>query len=391
MRFIHTSDWHLGHQFFEHDRHQEHLAFFEWLITTAETQQIDLLIVSGDIYHTATPSALSERLLYQFIKDFHSRMPKAHVVITAGNHDSPNRILAAQSLLANFNTHVIGRFNPQMPEQTVIKLPFANVVAMPYLRHADIASLSNHYPEAVHKAYQLAYAALPETPQPTIVMGHLHARGGAISADSERNLVFGGDDAISTDVFGDAFDYIALGHLHRAQKLGESQAIRYSGSPLPMSFSERHYQHQVLLGELTDELVVNPLYIPRRNDIVMIPEQGGGTLDEIEQAIAELEDGQYPAYLKVRLKASETDSAFRQRIDEALEGKQVYFCGVERVKAKLASKEEEQLESLESVAELNAETLLTYAFENHKNFDADTLTDELKALFEDVVKEVGQA
>ena len=126
MKVLHTSDWHLGQQFYEHDRRDEHAAFFTWLLSTLVEQHIDILLVAGDIYHTATPSASAENQLYQFIKDAKKRCPQLHVVIIAGNHDSANRILAAQPLLAQFDTHVVGRFEVTDPANTVIEINTQN-------------------------------------------------------------------------------------------------------------------------------------------------------------------------------------------------------------------------------------------------------------------------
>ena len=261
MKVLHTSDWHLGQQFYEHDRRVEHQAFFTWLLATLVEQQIDLLLVAGDIYHTATPSASAENQLYQFIKDAKKASPQLHVVIIAGNHDSANRILAAQPLLAQFDTHVVGRFDVATPNETVITINTngkrAVIVAMPFLRASDVSLLSQtesgpSYAQGVSKAYELALEHannINEQNSPLIVMGHLHAKGGDISSDSERNLVIGGEESISANVFGKQANYVALGHLHKAQQVAKSDFIRYSGTPIPMSFSERNYTHQVNVVE----------------------------------------------------------------------------------------------------------------------------------------------
>jgi len=390
MKVLHTSDWHLGQQFYEHDRRHEHHAFFSWLLTTLVNQQIDLLLVAGDIYHTATPSASAENQLYQFIKNAKAQCPQLHVVIIAGNHDSANRILAAQPLLAQFDTHVVGRFDPAKPSDVVITInnddKRAVVLAMPFLRTSDISTLSQtengpSYAQGVAKAYELALEhalTLNAENTPLIVMGHLHAKGGNISGDSERNLVIGGEEAISALVFGKQANYVALGHLHKAQLVAKNEQIRYSGTPIPMSFSERKYTHQVNVVEFSEQknqplnTTVNPLYIPR---------------------LAEVDTQQYEIapYLRVKLKSSDIDTTFREQIEQALQGKQVNFCGIERVRDQQVSNSSETVfEDLSFVEMLNPISLLEQAFNNDKDMAAATVSNELKALLTDVIEELEQ-
>ena len=142
MKVLHTSDWHLGQQFYEHHRVQEHQHFLDWLVTTLQQQAIDLLLVAGDIYHTATPPSSAEQQLYQFIKQAKQACPELHIVIIAGNHDSANRIETAKPLLKQFDTHVIGRYDKAEPSTCLVNIETENgkaqVVAMPFLRPADV-------------------------------------------------------------------------------------------------------------------------------------------------------------------------------------------------------------------------------------------------------------
>ncbi|MBH0062521.1 exonuclease SbcCD subunit D C-terminal domain-containing protein [Pseudoalteromonas sp. NZS71] len=409
MKVLHTSDWHLGQQFYEHDRRVEHQAFFTWLLATLVEQQIDLLLVAGDIYHTATPSASAENQLYQFIKDVKKACPLLHVVIIAGNHDSANRILAAQPLLAQFDTHVVGRFDVATPDETVITINTngkrAVIVAMPFLRASDVSLLSQtengpSYAQGVSKAYELALKqALNENEQnsPLIVMGHLHAKGGDVSSDSERNLVIGGEESISANVFGKQANYVALGHLHKAQQVAKSDVIRYSGTPIPMSFSERNYTHQVNVVEfIIDEkqhisTTVNPLYIPRSADVIILPKGECVPLNELCEQIKALDTAQntIAPYLRVKLKSSDTDTTFREQIEQALEGKHIKFCGIERVREQSAQNDDNTVfEDLSEVEMLNPLNLLEQAFANDKDMAGQSVPDELKALLSDVINEL---
>jgi exonuclease SbcD len=409
MKVLHTSDWHLGQQFYEHDRREEHQAFFTWLLATLVEQQIDLLLVAGDIYHAATPSASAENQLYQFIKDAKKQCPQLHVVIIAGNHDSANRILAAQPLLAQFDTHVVGRFDVSAPSDIILEVNIndkrAVIAAMPFLRSSDISSLSQtengpSYAQGVAKAYELALNhayKINKQNAPLIVMGHLHAKGGDISSDSERNLVIGGEESISANVFGSKANYVALGHLHKAQQVAKNETIRYSGTPIPMSFSERNYTHQVNIIEfISDEkknisTTVNPLYIPRSADVIILPKGECVPLDELCKQIKTLDIAQNTVapYLRVKLKSSDTDTTFREQIEQALEGKNVKFCGIERVREQSDNTSSDAVfEDLSEIEMLNPQNLLEQAFANDKDMAGQSVPDELKALLNEVISEL---
>ena len=409
MKVLHTSDWHLGQQFYEHDRRVEHQAFFTWLLATLVEQQIDLLLVAGDIYHTATPSASAENQLYQFIKDAKKHCPHMHVVIIAGNHDSANRILAAQPLLAQFDTHVVGRFDVSAPGDIIIEINTNNkravIAAMPFLRSSDVSSLSQtkngpSYAQGVANAYELALEhayKINEQNSPLIVMGHLHAKGGDISSDSERNLVIGGEESISANVFGNKANYVALGHLHKAQQVAKNEAIRYSGTPIPMSFSERNYTHQVNVIEFKSDkkksisTTVNPLYIPRSADVIILPKGECVPLNDLCEQIKALDTSQHTIapYLRVKLKSSDTDTTFREQIEQALEGKHVKFCGIERVREQTTHTDNDTVfEDLSEVEMLNPLNLLEQAFANDKDMAGQSVPDELKVLLNDVISEL---
>ena len=377
MKVLHTSDGHLGQQFYEHNRTQEHNAFLSWLCDTLTEQVIDVLVIAGDIYHTATPPAYAEQQLYTFIKQAKASRPALQVVIIAGNHDSANRIETAKPLLQAFDTHVVGRYNKHAPEDVVLSITSEQgpltVVAMPFLRAGDL-TLDNQLPDAYQQGVSAAYHqsishALSIKQGPLLVMGHLHAKGGDISSDSERNIAIGGFDSINASIFSDHADYVALGHLHKSQRVAKSEFIRYCGTPMPMSFSERHYQHQVLIAQFNAQTCtsVTPLLVPRYQDVCLLPEKGSATLDELCELISQLpsEQDTPPLYVRLRLNATETDSQFRAKIDEALAGKHVLFCGIERVRTNADHDQQAQFDDLGRVEQLDPAQLLDLAFKHH--------------------------
>lgn len=373
MKVLHTSDWHLGQQFYEHHRTQEHQYFLDWLVETLCREQIDLLLVAGDIYHTATPPSFAEQQLYQFIKQAKQACPALHIVIIAGNHDSANRIETAKPLLKQFDTYVIGRYDKTAPESCLIKIETDNgnaqVVAMPFLRPADVTLDTQNdkaYQQGVARAYQSVITLCDHNTAPIIVMGHLHAKGGTISEDSERNISIGGFDAVTAEVFTDKADYVALGHLHKAQVVAKCDAKRYCGTPMPMSFSEKNYQHQVLVCEFNGKTCesVNPLYTPRLRELIVLPEKGGADIDALCNQIEQLDLTQYQAspYLRLRLNASETDSQFREKISTSLKDKDILFCGIERVQDSQLQDDEVIFQDLGQVEKLNPLDLLELVY-----------------------------
>jgi exonuclease SbcD len=377
MKVLHTSDWHLGQQFYEHNRTQEHSAFLSWLCDTLSEQAIDVLVIAGDIYHTATPPAYAEQQLYTFIKQAKTHRPTLKIVIIAGNHDSANRIETAKPLLHAFDTQVVGRYNKHSPEDVVLSIATEQgpltVVAMPFLRAGDLwldSQLPDAYQQGVSDAYQNSIAhALSVKQGPLLIMGHLHAKGGDISSDSERNISIGGFDSINASIFSDHADYVALGHLHKSQRVAKSEFIRYSGTPMPMSFSERHYQHQVLIAEFNAHtcISVTPLMVPRHQELCLLPEKGSASLDELCELISQLPNEKMtpPPYVRLRLNATETDSQFRAKVDEALAEKQVLFCGIERVKINHDNDQQAQFDDLGTVEQLDPVQLLQLAFQQH--------------------------
>ena len=261
MKILHTADWHIGQRLHERQRTEEHKAFLDWLLNTIQEHQIELLLVSGDIFDTSLPSAESTNLYYRFLYRLFDETD-AYTVITAGNHDSPRHLEAPREFLKMGRIHVVGLANEA--DECVFALPPDNprvaVAAVPYLSESDLRHLSyeteadrsERYREWFKAFYADCVAAMP-VELPKILMGHLFVQGGKIS-DSERNVQIGGATATHVGDFPENVSYVALGHLHRPQTIGGTDyPIRYSGSPIPMRFNETGYRKKVYLLELSDD------------------------------------------------------------------------------------------------------------------------------------------
>ena len=271
LTILHTSDWHLGRRLYGRMRYEEFEAFLRWLQDTISAQQVDVLIVAGDIFDTMTPSNRAQALYYKFLGKV-SKSCCQHIVIVAGNHDSPTFLDAPSNVLKFLNVHVIGTACEDLNDEVMVLddtdgNPHCIIAAVPYLRDRDvrgsqagesadskdanvIKGIRAHY-DGVAEIARAKQAELAKTHQrqiPIIATGHLFAAGSKTTEDDGvRDLYVGNLGQISADMFNNGFDYVALGHLHVPQRVGGRENIRYSGSPIAMGFGEAKQQKQVLL------------------------------------------------------------------------------------------------------------------------------------------------
>lgn len=350
MRLLHTSDWHLGQNFKGYDRHAEHQAFLDWLLKTLDERQIDALLVAGDIFDQANPSASAQTLFYRFLAQARMHCPLLDIVVIAGNHDSAARIDAPHAVLIELGVHVVGHFNAraELDAATLqrICVPLkrrdgsvgAWALALPFLRPGDLANAQGDgYASGVRAAYQhVVDAALVrrEPDQALVAMGHLHVQGATVSEDSERRLVIGGEEALDANIFPPELAYVALGHLHKPQSVGHER-IRYCGSPLPLSFSEIRYPHQVIEIDLDGDTVtsVHTHLIPRPAQILRVPDKPKPLAEALEDLraliISDAPEGLEPL-LEVQILESIAPTDLRAQVDDALTGKRVRLTGITR-------------------------------------------------------------
>jgi exonuclease SbcD len=241
MRLLHTADWHLGARLIERERLTEHAAFLDWLIETLRSEKIDALLLSGDVFDAANPPQDAVALYFDFLKRL-ADLKTVKAVITGGNHDSASHLNAPRELLRRFEVHVFGHAG-----DNVVDLGDVIVAAVPFLRERDLrqatageamSDVQSQVRSAIREHYTAQLAACRDIAQqrPVIAMGHLTVLG-ATTSDSERDIHIGNLGAVGADIFA-GFDYTALGHLHRPQRVGGQETVRYSGSPIALSFSE---------------------------------------------------------------------------------------------------------------------------------------------------------
>lgn len=331
MKLLHTSDWHIGRTLCGRKRYDEHDLFLTWLSETIQKNEIDVLLVSGDIFDTTAPSNRAQELYYQFLHKVSASNCK-HIVIIAGNHDSPSFLNAPKELLKVLNVHVVGNVPQDLNDEVIVLYdqqhnPELIVCAVPYLRDKDIRSAEagesiddkgSKLVAGMIKHYA-AVGLLADTKRielgkeiPIVGMGHLFTSGGQIvDDDGVRDLYIGTLAYLPANTFPDCFDYTALGHLHIPQKVMDTETIRYSGSPLPMGFGESHHKRSVLQVDINNgNTTVIPIEVPR----FQLFESIKGDWDHISHRLTELSEADINVWLEIIYTGDEVISDLQDRL-----------------------------------------------------------------------------
>ena len=361
MRILHTSDWHLGQHFMGKSREAEHLLFIQWLLKTVNDQKVDAVLIAGDIFDTGTPPSYARKLYNQFIVDLQSTCCR-QLVIVGGNHDSVATLNESRDLLACLNTHVIGGVLEKTEDQ-IVPLNDANgqpeavVCAIPYIRPRDVLQSQAGDSEtdkqlalqnAIADHYKTAFELASEHSLPVIATGHLTTVGGQLT-ESVREIYIGTLSAFPVNAFP-AADYIALGHLHRAQTVAGQENIRYSGSPIPLSFDEMSRQKQVVLVDVSKDepVTITELDVPLFRPLKTIKGEMGSIKHQLQllDSTSELNP-----WLEIVIETEGYVSDLQEQIDNLVADLPVEVLRVRRVREKsaaaLARKETETLDELD--------------------------------------------
>ncbi len=446
MRILHTSDWHLGQHFIGKSRAAEHQAFFSWLKQQIISLDIDVVLVAGDIFDTATPPSYARELYHQLIVDL---QPTAvQLVLLGGNHDSVAVLQESAALLKCLHTSVVPGYqtvsNQAAPNQTAgnqagthhstanqttsiqttniqtasIQTSAAHLIplrrkngevgavlaAVPFLRPRDLSQrddgksqpgqtaaektaqlqqqISTVYQElyqgATHLAATLAADIQAKTGKtvalPLVATGHLTTVG-ASSSDSVREIYIGTLEALPASCLP-PFSYIALGHIHQAQKVAGSDVIRYSGSPIPLSFDEAKQQKQLVLVEFLNDAAANTtpsvssIDIPCFQPLLSLKSDLASLKQQLQPALAKLGDKQQ-LWLELVI-SGETAllSDLQLQLQEQLTGLPVELLKLRRERQAQAGGAAPLLEP--SLLELTPADVL------ESRLAAETLTDELQ-------------
>ncbi len=340
MRVLHTSDWHIGRTLYGRKRYEEFESFLTWLAETIQDNAIDALLVAGDVFDTSAPSNRAQELYYRFLCRVAASSCR-HVVIVAGNHDSPSFLNAPKELLKALDVHVVGCSTESLEDEVLVlrnehDAPELIVCAVPYLRDRDIrvAEAGESVEDKERKlidgicTHYAAVAALAEQKRdelgadiPIVAMGHLFTAGGqTVDGDGVRELYVGSLAHVTAGIFPACFNYLAFGHLHVPQKVSGSETIRYSGSPLPMGFGEAKQQKSVCQVEFHSKTAsVKLIDVP----VFQKLERVKGDWDGISNRILELSATDSQGWLEVIYDGTEVIGDLRERLEAAISGTQM--------------------------------------------------------------------
>lgn len=406
IRILHTADWHLGQTFFGYDRTQEHEHFLDWLAGVLTKNKIDVLIVAGDVFDVSNPSAASQRMFYRFIHRVTTENPRLQLVVVAGNHDSAARLESPLPLLQEMRTEIKGIVRKQNGkidyEHLLVELKNAAgevealCLAVPFLRQGDypvVETEGNPYAEGVEELYArlLKYALKKRTDgQALVAVGHLLATGSEIAEkDHSERIIIGGLESVSPESFPEQIVYTALGHIHKAQRVSGRENIRYAGSPLPMSFAEKHYHHGVVKVTLDEgwAVEIEKLEYTPLVRLLSIPATEAAAPDEVLDELRglELPEDEPMPYLEVKVKLSEPEPMLRQQVEEILEGKPVRLARIVSFYRQAAegSVEEEVLTA--GLQEMNPLQIVKATFENSYQTE---MPEELVNLFQEACRTI---
>ena len=372
MKILHTSDWHLGRSLYGRKRYEEFAAFLDWLARTIEDQKIAALLVAGDVFDTSTPGNGAQELYYRFLWRVSASCCR-HVVVIAGNHDSPSFLSAPKALLRALNVYVVGSTTGALDDEVLVlhndEKPEAIVCAVPYLRDKDIRTVrpgetidekntklvegvKHHYADVCHLAERkrIALQNARHDTIPIVALGHLFTAGGkTVDGDGVRELYVGSLAHVGEEVFPSSIDYLALGHLHVAQAVDGVEHKRYCGAPIPMGYGEATQQKKVVLIEFDGTTPnIRELPVPCFQRLVRVV----GSLDDIYTKLEGLKREQSAAWLEIEYTGSDIIGNLREMFDEALAGSDMEIRRIKnrRIMDRVIStvKENETLDDLDA-------------------------------------------
>ncbi|WP_114633475.1 exonuclease subunit SbcD [Vibrio splendidus] len=408
MKILHTSDWHLGQNFYNKSRKNEHERFLQWLLEQVTEHDIDAIIVAGDIFDTSTPPSYAREMYNKFVVD--SNKIGCQLVLLGGNHDSVSVLKETQQLLKYMGTDVIPNTNEDHATQ-VVELKGKNgdvealVCAIPFIRPRDVLTSQagvtgverqKQLGDAIKQHYQSVYDAAVEKRatfensehMPIIATGHLTAMG-VQQSDSVRDIYVGNLDGFAADGFPDA-DYIALGHIHRPQVVAKREYIRYCGSPIPLSFDELKSQKQICVVEFVEGVrTISQLPVPTFQPLAEIK----GDLSEIESQLNQYLglDSEQSVWLSIEVQAQDYLSDLQERMRALTEGLNVEVLQLRRARERRNQALEQ--ESAETLSELSPMDVFSkrIALEEFETDSEKARLERMTVKFKQVMVEVSES
>lgn len=378
MTIIHTSDWHLGHTLYGHDRSEEMQTMLDRMVALVSQRRPDALVISGDVYHTAQPAAAVQRMFAEAMVAMRQASPDTVIVVTAGNHDSGSRHEIFSTPWQALGIHAVGQIHRDEPWRHIIEAGGRGyIVAVPYCH-------SRNLPEGFYGMLLDEVASRNTAGLPVVLMAHTTVAGADFAGhDNAGEYTAGGVDAVDVSDFGEGYDYLALGHIHRGQFIHTGRHnVRYSGTPLAVSFDETgsHTVSVVTLGKHGDKPAVETVDIDNPRPLLTLPATGAATWAEVKAMLSEF-PAYRPAYLRLSVdtEGSLPTGAFAEAT--ALVGeKEAKLCCIV-CRRRTTSSVARQALSVSEFREMSpADIAARYAEDTGEEFD-----DEMKAMFHEAL------
>ncbi|MDD4848766.1 MAG: exonuclease SbcCD subunit D [Bacteroidales bacterium] len=351
MKIIHTSDWHLGQDFYNFDRKEEHLYFFQQLNNLVRLEQPDVMVVCGDIYHTATPSNAATKLYTEQMVALHESCPTMQMVVIAGNHDSCSRLESTGEVWRLAQVTVVGGIerdeisNDWITERHIIEIPDKGfIIAVPFINEKN-------YP--IFTELQKVVENKNTKSLPVVMTGHLAVTGTDFTG---HEILMGGITSEPLANLGKGYDYLALGHIHCPQTLKESNdRARYSGSPLPVNFDEK-YPHSVSVVNINhhqDTVDIKEVHIQPLYHFFEIP-QNAMPLEDALNALQQFNDTTL-GYVRINVLVKDFVPVDAQlRIQEIMQlKKNLRYCNLNQIREKTTVTNERQKLNTQEIKTMN--------------------------------------
>lgn len=395
MKIIHTSDWHLGQEFYSYERTEEHEAFLCQLRDIVKEEQPDALVISGDIYHNATPSNTVMRLFSDHLDNIRQACPDMTVVVIAGNHDSASRLEISASVWTHLNVHIIGRIERKLEgdidfQRHIIPVKDKGyIVALPHVFPQNYPLLEENTPReerqvAFLKAMDQQVKSINTESKPVVVAAHMAISG---SNTEGHDLLRGNMDFVDADKLGIDFDYLALGHIHCPQDIKGFPA-RYCGTPIPVSFDET-YPHSVsivTLSQTEEHPLIRTIEIHNPWPLKTIPKEAV----PFEEAIHELEalDNDEKQYIRLHVHIDHHAPANAMECAHlATKGKTSRFCCFKWEQKEPEKRTEHQVLDVEQIKQLSP---IEVAALYHQDKYGEEMSEDLREMLQEIIQEIEQ-
>lgn len=381
MKILHTSDWHLGHVLYGHDRTEEQQAMLDQMVHIVEEQQPDVFLLCGDVFHTAQPSNATQTMLSDALMKIHEANPQMVIVMTAGNHDSPTKHVIFQKPWRALNVYAIGQLKKEELDEHIIEIPGKGfIIAIPHVNEQTLPE--GFFQQLLDKAAERNTEGLP-----VVMTAHTTVKGCAYKGHEQATeLTVGGIDAIQLEQLGEGYDYLALGHIHHGQFVDPNKHYaRYSGTPLPISFDE-NFSHSISIVEIDKHgaiPTVTAIEIQNPHPLITLPEEGFAPWETTKKLLEEYSDND-PSYIRLNLEIEDfLPVEASAEAAKLAEGKQCRFCTFNFKKKDGNQTEAQGLTVQEFQAEKPIEIAKQYAAYEGTNFD-----EEMTELFNEVLNMV---